>query len=287
MTANEARRDHLYARRLERWRQTAATRLTGPGDAPDLIQRVGIATLYPASSEVPDLFHAYMGDPDAKTEQKWDSPSGEIYSWRWTLGRAGAAFYGVLVRNRPTLVDWGLLPAVLRLAGETRTPDELYDAGELSPAAYRVAQALERADGALSTGALREEAGFPTGKDHRQAYLKAVDELDSRLLLAKMFAADGDEMTHALVAVRFADHSEAARLLSRERAWDQMLGAYLPNAAYAVPTILARHLKLPEHELRAGLDRLVASGHARTIELAGQKGFCYAWVGEMEADSTT
>ena len=184
--------EELHARRLGCWRQTPTTRLAGHADAPELIRRVGVATLYPASPEVPDLFHAYMGDPNAKTEPQWNSPSGEVYSWRWTLGRAGVAFYGVLVRNRPTLVSWEALPAVLRLCGETRTPDELYDAGELSPSAYRVAQALERAGGALSTGALRQEAGFPTGKESRQAYLKAVDELDSLLLLAKVFAADSD-----------------------------------------------------------------------------------------------
>ena len=268
----------LHARRLERWRQTPATKLAGHADAPELIGRVGVATLYPASPEVPDLFHAYMGDPDAKTEQKWDSPSGEVYSWRWTLGRAGAAFYGVLVRNRPTLVSWELLPAVLALCGETRTPDELYDGGELSPAAYRVAQTLDRAGGALTTGELRREAGFPTGKEQRQTYLKAVDELDSRLLLAKVFAADGDELSHALIAQRFPGHAEAARKITRTAAWDRLLAVYLPNAIYAAPANLARHLKLPEAELRAALDRVVASGQAEETELPGYKGACYVWM---------
>jgi hypothetical protein len=281
--ADETGFARLRARRLERWRQTAETRLPGAAEAPALIQRVGLATLYPASPEVPDLFHAYMGDPDAKTEPQWDSPSGAVYSWRWTLGRAGAAFYGVLVRNRPTLVSWELLPTVLALCGEARTPDELYDAGELSPAAYRVARTLDEAGGALSTGELRERAGFPTGKEQRQTYLKAVDELDSRLLLAKVFAAESDELSHALVVRQFPDHAAAARALTRDTAWDRLLAAYLPNAVYAAPAILARHLKLPEAEMRAALARLEAAGQGATLELPGYKGACCVWQG---ADQT-
>ncbi|HEV7127613.1 MAG TPA: hypothetical protein VGN32_09230 [Ktedonobacterales bacterium] len=267
----------LHARRLAQWCQSPATRLADASAGAALIQRLGIATLYPASPEVPDLFHAFMGDPDAKTEPQWDTPSGEVYSWRWKLGRAEAGFYCVLVRNRPTWVSWELLPAVLRLCGEQRTPDELYDAGELSPAAYRVAQALERAGGVLSTGELRQEAGFPTGKEQRTAYLKAVDELDARLLVAKTFVGEEDELRHALVARRYREQVAVSQRFNREQAWERVLATYLPAAAYAVPTMLARHLKLDEAELRASLERLVAAGRAAAITLAPHKGACYAW----------
>src|SRR5258707_1772227 len=132
-----------HAQRLERWSQTPATRLSAAAAAVPLIQRVGIATLFPASPEVPNLYHAYMGDPTAPTDSKWDSPSGEVYTWRWLLGRRGVAFYGNVVRRRPTFVAWDLLPAVLGLLGDGRMPAELSDSGTILADAYRLAQALD------------------------------------------------------------------------------------------------------------------------------------------------
>jgi hypothetical protein len=274
MTADPQR---WQAQRLERWGQTSATRIADPEAARPLVERVGIATLFPASPELPNLFHAYTGDPNARTESAWDSPAGQVYGWRWALGRTEAAFYTAIVRSRPTWVSWTLLPAVLRLRGELRTPDELYDAGELSEPAYRIAQALEAAGGVLTTGELRQHAGFPTGKAERAAYLKAVEALDTRLMLAKVFALDDDEMRHALVALRYPEAVAAAEALSRDEALAQLLGAYLPQAVYALPTPLARHLKLDERELRAGLDRLAAQNQAQTAALPGVKGAVYVW----------
>jgi hypothetical protein len=269
----------LTARRQVNWRQTPETRISGDEEAPALIDQVGIITLYPVSSEIPNLYHAYMGDPNAKTEAKWDSPSGIVYSWRWTLGRKEAGFYGVLVRKRPTFVSWRLLPAALRLFADLRMPDELYDSGVISSAAYRITQALEAAGGALTTGELRAAAGFPAGREQRAAYLKALEELDTRLLLARFFTPGDDDAHHALLYLRFREHVDAAERLTRAEALDQALRVYLPTAVYAAPTILARHLRLEEDELCAGLDRLVEGGQAEKRALPGYKGECYVWSG--------
>jgi hypothetical protein len=251
--------DARYAQRLINWRQTPETKLADVEDAPELIEAAGIVTLYPVSPEIPNLFQAYLGDAEAQTDSAWDTPSGEVYTWRWKLGRANAAFYTSIVRNRPTFVRWDLLPAVLALRGELRMPDELFDLGVISPGAYRVAQALEEAGGVLGTGDLRRAAGFPTGKEQRAAYLKAVDELDTRLMLAKVFSPrDDEDMQHALVRMRYPDAVEAGEGLSREEALDAFLRVYLPLAVYAVPAVLARHLKLPAAELQAGIDRFAA-----------------------------
>ena len=267
----------LHTRRLARWGQTHETRIPDPTAAAQLIARVGVATLYPVSPELPNLFHAYVGDPDAGTDSGWDTPSGEVYGWRWALGRPEAAFYTAIVRGRPTWVHWDLLPAVIRLCGELRMPDELYDVGAISGDAYRVAQALEEPGDVLDTGALRKRAGFPLGKEQRAAYLKAVQELDTRLLLAKVFDKDDHDMRHALVRERYPRHVAAAEAMTREDALDQLLLTYLPQAVYALPSPLAKALKLPEAELRAGLDRAVAGGRAKTVTLTGVKGACYAW----------
>jgi hypothetical protein len=268
----------LQARRAYNWGQTPQTRAADPEAAARLIDQVGIATLYLASPELPNLYHAHVGDPAAKPESSWDSPSGEVYTWRWVLGKRGAAFYTAIVRGKPTWVSWGLLPAVLCLLGERRAPDELYAAGEISEDAHRVARALEDVGGVLGTGDLRRIAGFPTGKAERAAYLKAVAELDTRLMLAKVFAEGDEDMRHALVTVRYPDHIAAAARLTREEAIDQLLARYLPAAAYAVPAPLAKHLGLPEAELRAGLERLAGQGHAVQTPIPGQKTPGYAWV---------
>jgi hypothetical protein len=224
------------------------------------IEHVGIATLFPASPEVPNLFHAYLGDPEAKTDSRHDSPSGEVYSWRWTLGRQNAAFYCVLVHGRPTWVSWALFPAMLRLCAELRAPAELYERGELSADAFRIAQALAAAGGTLSTGELRKQANFPTGKEQRAAYLKAVDELDRLLLLAKVFSPDDDEMRHALTRILYPRQVEIAAHMARGEAMDEFLGVYLPEAGYVVPAVLAKHVRLLPAELEAGLRRRESRG---------------------------
>jgi hypothetical protein len=255
--------EQLYARRLVSWCQTPETRLPDAAAAAGFIERVGLATLFPASPEIPNLFHAHTGDPAAQTESKWDSPAGHVYGWRWALGRPGAGFYTAIVRGRPTWVAWDLLPAVLRLRGTLRPPDELYAAGELSASAYRIVQVLTDCGGVLSTSDLRALAGFPTGKAERAAYLKAIAELDARLLLAKVFADDDEDMRHALVGVRYPQHTAAAAHLSYAAALEQLLITYLAHAKYVLPATLARHLGLPATELRTAL-QVMADSHRVT-----------------------
>ncbi len=269
----------LHARRLEHWRQMPERRITGPDDAAALIETLGLVTLYPASPELPNLFHAYVGNPAAKTDSKWDSPSGQVFGWRWTLGRKQVAFYTALVRKRSTWIRWDLLPAALRLFGELRVPDELYDAHAISADAYRIAHVLEDAPEPLSTGELRAAAGFGGSKERRAAYLKAVEELETRMLLAKVLTPGTDDMSHVLVSTRFRTYCDTADRLTRAEALDTLLAAYLPHAVYAVPAVLARHLKLAEDELRAGLERLRERGVAAARELDGAKEVRYVWCG--------
>jgi hypothetical protein len=271
--------DAEQQRRQAAWGQTPEHRISGPDEGQAMIDRLGLVTLFPVSPELPNLYHAYMGDPDAQVDSGHSSPSGEVYSWRWALGGREAAFYATIVRNRPTWVSWPLLPAVLRLRGELRPAEELYDAGEISANARRLAEALEAAGVALETSDLRREAGFPTGKEQRAAYLKALDELDRRLIVAKVFSPDSTDMSHTLVRVRYPEALVAAERLTHEEALAQLLQPYLPAASYVVPATLAKHLGLPEPELRAALDRFVANGDLAPAKLEGQRGTCYVWQG--------
>jgi hypothetical protein len=270
--------------RLHNWCQTPGTRLPGDHMAPAFIERVGVATLYPASPEIPNLFWAYLGDHGARNDSGWDTPSGEVYTWRWKVGRKSAAFYTALIRRRPTWIRWSLLPAILRLCGSLRPPEELYEVGLLSGSAYRIAQTLEAAAGALGTGELREQAGFPRGAPSRAAYLKAVEELETHLLLAKVFLSEGDAMHHTLVRKQYPDLVAAAERLSLDEALEQFLQVYLPQAVYANPTILARDLKLPTAALYAAFEGLVATGKVVPLPLTANSSG-YMWH-EFDAEIT-
>jgi len=279
--------DAEQQRRQAAWGQTPEHRIGGPDEGRALIDRLGLVTLFPASPEIPNLYHAFMGDPDAPVDSSHSSPSGEVYTWRWTLGGQDAAFYATIVRNRPTWVSWPLLPAVLRLRGELRAADELYVAGEISDNARRIAEALDEAGEALATGDLRREAGFPTGKEQRAAYLKALDELDRRLMVAKVFTAGSTDMSHTLVHVRYPEALVTAERLTSDEALSQLLEPYLPAASYVVPGMLAKHLGIAEAELRAALDRFVANSALAPAKLEGQRGRCYVWQGEPNGASLT
>ncbi len=272
--------DELRGHRLRNWRQTRETRLRDVEDAAGESVRLKLVTVYPVSAEVPNFYHAFMGDAEAKTDSKWDSPSGEVYTWRWLLGRRGVAFYGNVVRRRPTFVAWDLLPAVLRLLGDGRMPDELYDSGAISADAYRIAQALDAAGDVVSTGDLRAATGFPAGKERHAAFQKALDELDRRLLLARTFVEGDGSLRFGLLAERHREHAVAADRLTRAEALDTLLRAYLPHAVYTQPAVLARHLTLTEDELRAGFARLVAAGMAEAIALPGRNATGYLYRGQ-------
>lgn len=263
--------NELQALRLEHWRQTPEQCIADPAAATILINQVGVITLFGVSSEIPDLYHAYTGDPASKPEESWDSPAGHIYTWRWELGRREAGFYGSWVRGKPTWISWELLPAILRLRADLRAAPEL--AGDVSENALRVLQALEDAGDDLRTGDLRQIADFPIGRGERAAYLKAVEELEARMLVAKTFSRhEGDtDMRHALVTRRYATHVAAARKLDQQSAIDRLISFYLPAAVYALPETLARHLRLPADLLLAGFERLAATGRAEPVSLGAKR----------------
>jgi DNA-binding transcriptional ArsR family regulator len=286
----------LRERRLAAWRQTAERRITGPDEGVELIGALGLVTLYPVTPEAPNLYHAYVGDPARPTDSKWDSPSGEVYTWRWVLGRRQAACYTVVVRKRPTWIAWDLLPAVLRLLSDPRMPDELFHLGVISPEAYRVARALEEAERPLNTTDLRAAAQFPTGKDQRAAYQKALAELDARLLLTRVFSpesraasdpapAEGEApgetgMGHTLFSVSYRQYVDAAERMTREQALDQLLARYLSGAVWAATKPLSRALGLPQAEVDAALTRLQERGQARPLALPEIPGPAWLCAGE-------
>ncbi|AIE85869.1 hypothetical protein [Fimbriimonas ginsengisoli] len=256
--------EELRRRRFRNWRQDGERKVENPEQASAFIQEVGITTLYAASPEFPSLYQAHMGDPNPPNFASWDSPSGYVYTWRWELGRPHVAFYGVVVAKKPTWVAFDRLPTVLGALMERRTPKQLYAAGELSADAYRLAQAYEGTGGLLSTKELRARGGFEKGKESRAAYLKAVDELDARLWLAKRCGMEdgGDEMSHALVTAHYSDAASAAMKLDPVEALADLLAEVIRHSVYLDPKPISRHLRIRAQTFDASLLHLEDKGVA-------------------------
>jgi hypothetical protein len=267
--------DKLLAQRRKIWRQDGTRNLVDPVDAASFLKEVGVCTHYAVSPEFPNLLHAYVGDPSYKAEASWDSPAGQIYPWRWEMGRASAGFYGALVKHKPTWVSWDLLPLVLGAMRDRRDPEDLYQAGELSQHAVRLADALRSAGGPMATAQLRATCGFSVGKENRAAYLKGLEELEARLWVCKVFVADQAEeadtesrMSHVWVGLHTPDAVEASERMSPEDATAKLGAELLARYRLFDPKVVARALRLsPDLLLRdLSLDRVGSYVVARPTE---------------------
>ncbi|HWD41735.1 MAG TPA: hypothetical protein VG944_23030 [Fimbriimonas sp.] len=264
--------EQARAKRLAAWRQDGQRNLPDSASAVQMIDEMGLVTLYGASPEFPSLLLAHVGTPNYIAEASWDSPAGFVYEWRWDLGKTRSAFYSTIVAKKPTWVSWKLLPTVLA-AVMNRTPaKELYNSGELSRDAWKVYEALDASDEPLTTKQLRITAGFPTGKENRAAYLKAVEELETYLYLAKVFApaSEADEMSHGLVAKLYPEAWKEAYGTDLHAAVEKLVLNHAEHSAYIDGTIFARHLRL-----QAALVNDLLKNHPRLAPIEGAKN-CYA-----------
>lgn len=270
--------EDLYENRLAKWHQTPSTKISGPEEAIPFINQAGMVTLYPASSEIPNLYHAYMGDPDAKTNSSHSSPSGYVYSWRWLIGQKQSAFYSSIVRDRPTWISWDFLPVILKLRGGVPKSEELYEKGELSQGAYTIAQILESSEDTYSTERLRYKGGFLKGKENRNAYLKAIAELEEHMILAKIFSEDAEDtsMYHVSIAQRYPTIVKQSQQIVDHQAMDLLVDKYLSHAAVVLPKTLSKHLKIDAVNLIAVLEERCDSGHLIKSNYEGFKETLYA-----------
>jgi hypothetical protein len=241
-----------------------------------MINALGMVTLYEASPEFPSLMLAHMGLSSYKVDSSWDSPSGFVYTWRWEIGKRRVAFYSSIVGKKPTWVSFEMLPVVLGALMERRPAPELYESGELSQPALRVWECLASHKEPVSTGDLRQGAGFPKGKEHRAAYLKAVTELEAALYLVKTFAAvegNADEMGHGLVQNLFPKAWSAARAMSRDVAIEKLILHHMEANCFIETAPFARALRLPPASVKEKQEQLLQSGRVKEIEDAPQRAF--------------
>lgn len=275
---NADRLARLEDARLRSWCQTQESRLATPDSAQTFIDRAGIATLYPASAEIPNLFHAYTGDPSSTTDAGHDTPSGRVYAWRWELGSREVGYFGEVVRKRPTWVSRRLLPALLRLRADPRVPRRLYEAGGISTGALRIAEALQSAGEPVSTGELRRLAGFPNGTEQRKTFLKAVAELDSLLITTRAFSSATTDTFYCLTELTYPDAARQSMSMSIEEGIRAFLQMYLSSALYIRPQTVAKHLGISKQDLLTVLEELELQGQVEKVEPSGRDEAVYIWL---------
>src|SRR5260370_21175859 len=93
--------DALREHRLRNWRQTHETRVRDVEDAAGEPARLKLVTIYPVSAEVPNFYHAFMGDPGAKTAPKWTTPPGRDTPGRCPPASPAGPFLRNARRRRP------------------------------------------------------------------------------------------------------------------------------------------------------------------------------------------
>lgn len=116
------------------------------------------------------------------------------WAWRWKdeLATARRAYYGKVIRRKPSYVSMAVLPAFYALSGNTGEPDDYlqaYREGRLSLLAKSLYEVI-LAEGPVSTWKLRRRfvprvAGSPSAGAGTRFH-RALDDLQERFLVAKV-----------------------------------------------------------------------------------------------------
>lgn len=115
---------------------------------------------------------------------------GRMWDWAWQwkdeLATARRAYYGKVIRRKPSYVSLTTLPAFYALSGNVGEPDDYlqaYHEGRLSLLAKTLYEQI-LASGPVSTWALRRQF-VPRGESGSRFH-RALDDLQQRLLVAKV-----------------------------------------------------------------------------------------------------
>jgi hypothetical protein len=160
----------LARARGERWLPDPL--LTTMDEAAEFIARVGFAILFPKDRiSAPSLWEAVAGPDEVPFASGMGSAEDLVWTWKDSLPRAGAAWYGAFVHKRSSLLSPTLLAALY--PGDGDPADHM--ALDLPDDAHRIAEAL--LTGPLTTAGLRDIVG------DRGRYDRAMVALQRSLLV--------------------------------------------------------------------------------------------------------
>jgi hypothetical protein len=216
---------HLTAAAVDRYRlaRRRRFRVRTARDALRFIDALGFCFAFTGGpSGLPGLFDVLA---TRSVDRMWS------WAWQWKddLVIRRCAYYGKVIRRKPSYVSLTLLPAFYALSGNIGEPDDhlqAYREGRLSLLA-RVVYERILSDGPVSTWTLRRL--FVARGESGARFHRALDDLQERLLVAKV--GEMEEWRQGFIWDAFhrwmPEVVAAAGSLTSQDAADQVLRRYL------------------------------------------------------------
>jgi len=248
----------LSRERARRWWQTKRP-IASLERGAAFIDDVGFALLFPSRGvELPSLFQATSEQPaEGIAGLTWGPDAERVWGWKDELPRRGLAWYGRLLRGRPSFLSPALLADLYPGAG---APEDFTDA-RLGPEARRVAEIL-LLSGPTSTAMLREALGAK-GRRGQARFNHALDELGRALVVTHFGTEDqGTGWPAAVLELTARAFSLRKGRRGGEEARLRAAGRFIDTMMMAEPKELGRAFGWSAHEATAALETLVDRGQA-------------------------
>lgn len=263
----------------------ACTYLTTPGkalksyaEALAFINRLSFVYFWPIhGTEMPSLWVATAGDRTVADAH--DDPGHITWGWKDDMLRAGACYYGKILRGKATLISWNLLPYFYALSENFGDPAEdhlqRYYNGRLTFEAKSIYEAILD-NGPMDTIALRKKVRM-TSNASEARFTKAITDLQKFFLLAPVGITNSGGWRYAfsydIPARSVPDLLEKTRYISESDARRIILVRYLETVGAARPQHIARlfgwSAEITQHVISAAAGSKFVS---TDIHIEGQPG---------------
>ena len=241
------------------WRREGTRQVETVFDAERFIEQVGFASCLTDSRRPgPSLYVAVCGRRDAVMPHNVQKDPEASLTWvlKDDLVRRGKVYYGKLARGKSMFLAPRMIPYFRAVWGVRRSEEKR----RLSGNAQRILRVL-RKEWEMGTADLRDESGV----NNRQAFVKAVDELQAAMIVVPSQVFYQPKFTYiwTLGVGRFPD--ALLRRVNREVALREIARCFLTAAGRTIPGELARVTGLERPEAGRGNRALVAEGYATML----------------------
>ena len=238
------------------WSREATRQIETAFDAERFIEQVGFAACLTDSRRPwPSLYIAVCGRRDAVMPRNVQKDPEASLTWvlKDEIVKRGKVYYAKLARGKTMFLAPRMIPYFHAVAGVRRSEEK----STLSRNARAILRVLRR-EWEMSTSDLRDESGV----NDRQAFTKAVDELQSAMIVVPSEVLYQPKFTYiwTLAVGRFPD--ALRRRVSRERALREIARCFLAGAGMTIPGEMARVAGLSRPDAGRGNLGLVAEGYA-------------------------